>query len=105
LELIVTEHASERLADEVRFPAPPSLPFNEEVRLLKFQHIDAKHLVWMCQIDEGFLVGDMRHTRRRQMLVAMTALSRDMVRNSRYVRLACHRVFVDKITFQRSRKA
>ena len=68
LELIVTKHASDRLNDMWRFPSPPSLPLDEEVRLFKYRRTDTKEIVWMCQIDGGFLVGEMRHTKRRQML-------------------------------------
>jgi len=48
LELIVTKHASDRLNDMWRFPSPPSLPLDEEVRLFKYRRTDTKEIVWMC---------------------------------------------------------
>jgi hypothetical protein len=54
----------------------------------------------MCQIRGGFLVGPRKTTRKRQLLVVLTALSKEMFDRSHYVRLACHRVTVDKITEQ-----
>jgi hypothetical protein len=102
LELILTPHAVERLNDHSRCPVTPELPLDEEVRLFQFRHPDTKETVWICQIRGGFLVGQRRITKRRQMLVAMTALNKEMFKRSHYVRLACHRVTVDKITEQAS---
>jgi hypothetical protein len=69
IELIVTEHALDRLD-------PPRLRVDEEVRVLQVRRIDNRERVWKCQIESGFLVGVLWETRRRQMLIAMTAISR-----------------------------
>ena len=104
IELIVTEHALDRLNDLSRFPTPPRLRVDEEVRVLQVRRTDNRESVWMCQIEGGFLVGVLRETRRRQMLIAMTAISRAMFRKTSYSRVACDRVLVDKITIQREEK-
>lgn len=104
IELIVTEHAHDRLNDATRFPTPPRLRVDEEFRVLQFRRTDSGEDVWMCQIEGGFLVGVLRETRRRQMLIAMTAISRPMFRKASYNRVACHRVLVDKIAVQRKGK-
>jgi hypothetical protein len=100
LELFVTDHAMDRLQNRERFPVPPALPIDTEVRFMQFRNLVTKRIVWMCQIPGGFLVGERRTTRKRQMLVVLTALSKQMVRRSSHLRLSCHRVVVDKITYQ-----
>lgn len=100
LELILTHHAMDRLQNRERFPVPPALPIGKEVRLMQFRNLATKQNVWMCQIPGGFLVGERRTTRKRQMLVVMTALSKEMVRRGSHLRLSCHRVVVDKIAYQ-----
>jgi hypothetical protein len=102
LELILTSHAVDRLNDPGRFPATPDLPFEKEVRLFHLRRSDTREVVWMVQITGGFLIGLLRTTKRRQMLVAQTAISREMFRRSQYLRLACHRVMVDRVTQQGS---
>ena len=100
LELILTSHALARLNDPSRFPATPELPLNEEVRVFQFRRSDTREIVWMCQIPNGFLVGPRRTTKRRQMLIGLTAINREMFQRSGFVRLGCFRVTVDKITRQ-----
>ena len=100
LELIITSHALERLRDASRFPKVPEFALGQEVRLYHFRRSDTRELVWMCQIAGGFLVGVRRLTKRRQILIALTAISREMFDRSRLVRLGCYRVTVDKITEQ-----
>jgi hypothetical protein len=101
IELIMTQHALDRMNDMSRFAAPPRLPIDEEVRVLHLLRRDSKEDVWMCQVQGGFLVGLLRNTRQRQMLVAMTAISRAMFLKASYRRVARHRLLVDKITFPR----
>ena len=72
---------------------------DEEVRVLHLRRLDNREDVWMCRVEGGFLVGMLLNTRRRQMLVATTAISRAMFHKASYNRLACHRILVDKITF------
>ena len=100
LELILTSHALERLRDTSRFPVRPEFSVGQEVRLYHFRRSDSRELVWMCQIAGGFLVGVRRLTKRRQILIALTAINREMFDRSRLVRLGCYRVTVDKITEQ-----
>lgn len=99
LELIVTHHAMDRLQNRQRFPVPPALPIDTEVRLMEFRNLATKQNVWMCQIPGGFLVGERRTTRKRQMLVVLTALSKEMVGRGSHLRLSCHRVMVEKIIY------
>jgi hypothetical protein len=98
LELILTKHAIERLNDLSRFPATPELTLNQEFRFFQFRRLDTREIVWMCQIQGGFLVGPRKTTKRRQMLIAMTAINKGMFQRSRYVRLGCYRVTVDRVT-------
>jgi hypothetical protein len=100
LELIITRHALDRLNDADRFPQSPHLPLNEEIRFFHLRRTDTKESVWMAQVQGGFLVGERRITKRRQMLVAMTAINFEMFRRDRHVRLGCYRVTVDKISIQ-----
>jgi hypothetical protein len=100
IKLIITQHALDRLNDMGRFETPPRLPMDEEVRVLHLRRLDNREDVWMCRVEGGFLVGMLRNTRRRQILVAMTAISRAMFHHkASYRRVACHRLLVDKITF------
>lgn len=100
LELIITEHALERLNDLSRFSAYPEVAVNDEVRLHHLRRVDSKEAVWMCQVQGGFLVGNFQKTKRRQMLIAMTAWGKNMVRKTFYIRIACHRLVVERITWQ-----
>jgi len=97
----VTEHALQRLNHMSRFDTPPRLQVDEDVRIIQFRRADNREHFWMCQIEGGFLVGVLRETKKRQMLIAVTAISRSMFRKASYIRIARHRVLVDKITLQR----
>jgi hypothetical protein len=100
LELIVTDRTMDRLQDRWRFPIPPDLPIDTEVRLHQFRNLTTKQVVWMCETPRGFLVDTRRVSRKRQMLAVMTALNKKMVDRAAYLRVSWHRVVVDKITPQ-----
>jgi hypothetical protein len=102
IELILTDHAVARLNDRGRFDLPPQVRLNDNVRLLHLRRVDNKEAVWMCQSDGGFLVGELKNTKRCQMLIVKTAISRTMYRKTAYIRIACHRLVIDKITLQSS---
>jgi len=49
IELIITQHALDRLNDMGRFATPPRLPMDEEVRVLHLRRLDNREDVWMCK--------------------------------------------------------
>jgi len=102
IELIVTDHAIDRLNDLRPLRGSPRLPLAEDVRVLQFRRTDTKNMCGCAQIEGGFLVGLLRSTRKGQMLICADGNSAGRCSaNLCLFALRATGSLVDKITFQR----